>query len=218
MSDSQLSAEEKAREAEINQKKAKRLTEAEWQQIVAIWETGGSRGRDIAEQFGITPESVSRGLRKRRAVYGKHAQQAAKRLTEAAADEFEVAARRARETKEDHYKIAAYFSKLAAKKIQDAERGNKGYSYARAEEELRALANAMKINQQARNERWVVLGLDRDDIFDPDTLPELSIREMTIDEVKNTKEDQERVLREIGAIQVVENDASGPGIDPEDLL
>jgi DNA-binding MarR family transcriptional regulator len=193
-----------------NKAKGKRLTEAEWQQIVAIWETGGVRARDIADQFHITAESISRGLKKRGAVYGRHATSAARRLIEAATDEFEVAARRARETKEDHYKISAYFAKLAAKKIQDAESGKT--SYAQADEEIKALLGAMKVNSAARSERWAILGLDREDVFDPDTLPELSIREMTGQEVENVKDAQEKALKEIGAIEIVSADSEGPDL------
>lgn len=189
-------------------RKGNRLTEREWSQICVAWESGGIRGGDLAKMYNITPESLSRGLKKRGAVYGKHAAAIAKQVAEAAQDDVSITIRRAKETREEHYKIARYLAKLSASKIQRAEKGE--MTYARAEEELRPIMNAMKVNQLARAECWVLLGLDKDDALVSDDMPELMIREMTPDEVERGKLLQEIALREIGALEVAEEDRKDP--------
>lgn len=197
-------------EAETNRRKGIRLSELDWQKIVALWETGSVRGHDLAAQFGVTPESISRGLSKRKAVYGKHAAAAAKKVVEAAQDDTEITVRRAKETREEHYKISRLFAQMAAMKIQQAEKKVPGYSYDQANDELKAIQAAMTISEKSRRERWAILGLDKDNAIGEEDMPELLIREMTGKEVEDSREAQEAALREIGALEVAQEDELDP--------
>lgn len=48
--------------------KARRLTQAEWQQIVDLYEQGHGPMTRIAERFGVSRQAISAGLKKRGAV------------------------------------------------------------------------------------------------------------------------------------------------------
>lgn len=48
-----------------NAPKARRLTQAEWQQIIALHEQGHGPMTRIAERFGVSRQAISAGLKKR---------------------------------------------------------------------------------------------------------------------------------------------------------
>lgn len=51
----------------------KAITEAVWEEQVALFELGFKHGTDIAAELGVTPSSVSRQMRRRGAVKGSRA-------------------------------------------------------------------------------------------------------------------------------------------------
>lgn len=125
------------------------------------------------------------GIRKGQAIeeYNKRLQE---ELAQRAAEDAKVLADRIRETKEEHYKMATGISKLVWAEVLTAKQ--KSAPFATIKENLKSLAIAMKTLSDARVERFAVLGLDKEDKDDDDTLPELLVSELTqeqIEEIRN---------------------------------
>jgi hypothetical protein len=167
----------------------KRLSEKEWSEIVVLWELGEHSLQDLSERYGITPGAISSGLNRRGAIHGRLAVENAQKIAKESQDDFAVLLQRAKETKDFHYKSASMIGQLAVKKVQQAEKGD--ISYAQADDEIKVLLNASKVNAEARKERFAVLGLDKDDLVLED-LPELTIQEMSSFEIEQIRAEQDR--------------------------
>lgn len=166
--------------------KSKRLTPKQWAEAEALWESGEVTLTDLVAKFGIHKTSfqkrfAERGIKKG-AKKEEHARRVAEEVTKAAIDEATVLAARIRETKEEHYKMAAGLAKLTWAEILAAKQN--GSPMAVALNNLKALDAAMAVLKKAREERYAVLGLDREDFVDEDGLPELVISELTADQIE----------------------------------
>jgi hypothetical protein len=172
--------------------KPRRLTPKQWAVAEAMWENGEATLDDLAKRFGISNPGIHNHMKRagirRGAKAEAHKRKVAEAVTKAAVDDATVIAARIRETKEEHYKMAAGLAKLAWSEILKAKQDNLPVAVAMGN--LKALDAAMTVMTKARSERWAVLGLDRSDYVDEDALPELLISELTadqIDELRNRK-------------------------------
>ena len=173
----------------------KRLSEKEWSEIVVLWELGEHSLQDLSDRYGITTGAISSGLNRRGAIHGRLAMEEAQKVAKGSQDDFAVMLQRAKDTKDFHYKSSSLIGQLAVKKVQQAERGD--ISYAQADDEIKVLLNASKVNAEARKERFAVLGLDKDDLVLED-LPELTIQEMSSFEVEQIRAEQDRRAKDGG--------------------
>lgn len=165
--------------------KSKRLTPKQWAEAEALWESGEVTLSDLVAKFHIHKTSfqkrfAERGIKKG-AKKEEHARRVAEEVTKAAIDDATVLAARIRETKEEHYKMAASLAKLTWAEILAAKQN--GSPMAVALNNLKALDAAMAVLKKAREERYAVLGLDREDFVDEDGLPELVISELTASQI-----------------------------------
>jgi hypothetical protein len=163
-----------------------RLTPKQWAEAEALWESGEVTLEDLAAKFGKHKSNFSRHFDKLSIKRGSkaeaHKREVAKAVTAAAIDEVSVTAARIRETKEDHYKMAAGLGKLVWSEILTAKQGGNPVSVATAN--LKALDIAATTLKKVREERWAVLGLDKADFIDEDGLPELTIMELTAEQLE----------------------------------
>lgn len=168
-----------------------RLTPAQWAEAVALWELGQVTLRDLSAKFGISEPSLSAGLKKRGAVKGSRAHEIGKAAADAAAkaaiteaeDQAEKRKRRIVETKERHYEYADSLAKLIMKEIVDTVRAGKPVGVSlKSIQALRLAAAGLK---DIRAERYAILDVDAE--IDQDQLPELTIRELTQDEVEKMR-------------------------------
>jgi DNA-binding CsgD family transcriptional regulator len=167
-------------------KKQRRLTPRQWAEAEALWESGEMTQADIGRKFGINEQTVymhmKRGKIKRGAKAEAHKKKVAEEVSKASIDDATITAARIRETKEEHYKMAAGLAKLAWAEVLKAKQDNAPLAV--ATNNLKAIDAAMSIMTKARQERWAVLGLDRADFVDEDGLPELLISELTADQIQ----------------------------------
>ena len=179
----------------------KRLTAKQWAEAEALWESGSVTYEDLMKKFGLAQSSFERHFKKRHIVKGaKAAAVRAKvdeRLAAAAIDEAAIIAARIKETKESHYTMANNLSKLAYAEILQAKKDGNPVSV--AINNLKALDKAMDVLKKAREERWVVLGLDRPDAVDPEELPELVVSELTPEQIDELRRRDEADLEEVGS-------------------
>lgn len=163
-----------------------RLTPKQWAEAEALWESGEVTLTDLAAKFGKHQSNFSRHFDKLSIKRGSkaeaHKREVAKAVTAASIDEVSVTAARIRETKEDHYKMAAGLGKLIWSEILTAKQGGNPVSVATAN--LKALDIAASALKKVREERWSILGLDKSDFIDEDGLPELTIMELTAEQLE----------------------------------
>lgn len=176
--------------AEADEKKAgKRLTPKQWGEIEALWEAGDVTLDDLAKRYGKPRSTFSRHFDKHKIVKGSAADEnktaVKEEVKKVAIDEATVLAGRIRETKEEHYKMAAGIAKLTWGEILKAKQD--GQPVAVAMNNLKALESAMNVLTKARNERWAVLGLDKESYVDEEGLPELLISELTAEQIEEMR-------------------------------
>lgn len=163
----------------------KQLTPKQWAEAETIWELGEMTIADIAAKFSISKTSVDRHMRKYGIVHASksaaHKKLIAEEMMKASVTDATVVAARIKETKEEHYKMAAGLAKLSWAEILKAKQGSLPFSV--AINNLKALDSAMTVIKKAREERWAVLGLDRADYIDEGGIPELVISELTADQI-----------------------------------
>lgn len=158
----------------------KKLTEAEWAEAKALYETGRHTKVDLAKKYGISRQSMTEGLNARGAVYGskskvvEDATVEAQRTDQAKRHE-EIAAMRERQLKG-----VDLLQKLQNKAIGDALRDNKPlHSQA---SEFKALNTLIKNQKMIREELWEIYDLNRDP-DGADEIPEFIVSEYTPDEI-----------------------------------
>ena len=174
---------------EAPRQKHTRLTNKQWAEATALWELGDVTLQDLSEKFGPAPETFSRKFKKLGVKRGskakEHAKEIKKAVQEASVDETAVRATRAKKTKDDHYKWSEVISKAAMGEYLKAMQ--EGRAVSTTLPNLKALDKIMDILKKARDERWIVLGLDKDDVGIED-LPDLIIRELTADQIAELRD------------------------------
>lgn len=180
-----------ANTAPTERQRGRFLKPSDWRIIETLWESGEVTLKELSEKYNcsmvtLTKHFKANGNRKgaraedlRRAVQ-KHAEIQAQ--TEAA-----VISERIHKTKEDHYKMAEALAKLTFGEIVKMRQNETPYR--QAQQDIKTLLLATEALKKCREERWVVLGLDKDAV-DEQSLPELTLHTLTAEEVQQIRENQ----------------------------
>lgn len=170
-------------------KASDRLPAKEWAKIEALWEEGDTTYADLVKKYGKSVSTFERHFKKHKIVKGKRREERKKKadekLTQAAIDDATVLANRIRETKEEHYRMSSAVARLTWNEILAAK--NEGRAVATALNNLKALDAAATVLKKVREERFAVLGLDRNDTVNPDEVPELVISELTAEQIEELR-------------------------------
>lgn len=173
-------------EAEIEGKtsKQKRLSLAEWEQVKLLWEYGNHTLAELSDQFGIRSDTIQRRLKDEGIEKGAKAHEVANATATAMHDEMAKQAaenmKRIVETKNDHYRYAEALARMTMAEVVEAKNSRQALSTKDAN--LAALNKAAKTLEVLRKERWVLLGLDRED-GDPEDMDELLISELSQEQI-----------------------------------
>lgn len=197
------------------------LTPRQWAEAVALWENGATTLPELAKKFDRHEQSFVQYFRRRGIKKGSKlatiAKKVDKKVEEQHINDAEIIAARIRETKEEHYKMAAGLAKLTWAEVLKAKQD--GVPVGNAINNLKALESAMNVLKKAREERYSVLGLDRADSVDENEVPELVISELTADQIEALRQRSFRELNdiddEIGEMQPVDDDADDDGVVEE---
>lgn len=193
---------------EEGESKYRRLTDAEWAQIVTKFELGTHTVSDLAKEYNCHYNAISRGLNKRGARKGCRANEIAEVTADAAKD-----ARRARldeiESMKGRYlKYNDFIARLAMQQIQ--KKIAAGASIVDVKDEIRVLKDLATTIARTRDENYNLYGLYNDDVID-DELPELILTEYTPEELEAI---QDRFEEEAAAALSRDTDADGAGKMP----
>lgn len=196
--------------------KPRRLTPRKWAEAEALWETGEVTLGDLVKRFNLSERAFmahfsKRGIKKG-AKAAEHKKKVSEEVTRAAVDDATIVAARIKETKEEHYKMSSALAKLTWDEILTARKNSSPMAVAM--NNLKALDTAMNVLKKAREERYAVLGLDRDDHVDEDSLPELVISELTADQIKALQERDHTEFDDLP--EDAAQDDNGVGFDEDD--
>lgn len=180
--------------------RGKHLTPKQWAEIERLWELGEVTLEMLEKRFKKDSSTFKRHFArhgiKRGSKKDEHKAKVAEEVQKAVVDDVTIVAARIKETKEEHYKMAAGLAKLTWAEILKAKQD--GLPVSTALNNLKALDAAMSVLTKARAERYAVLGLDRDDAIDEDGLPELVIQELTPEQVKELRSRDDVGLDDMG--------------------
>ncbi len=194
-----------------------RMTPRQWAEAEALWESGEVTLDDLASRFDKDRSAFVRYFKKHGIAKGSKAAERKEEVKEAVAaaaiDEATVLANRIRETKEDHYKMSSALAKLVWAEVLTAKKDSR--PFAAIKDNLKALDNAMNVLMKARQERFAILGLDKDDYVDEDGLPELVISELTAAQIEELRNRDEEEL-EASTTAVIPEDTQDTEIDELD--
>jgi DNA-binding Lrp family transcriptional regulator len=186
----------------------RRLTRMQWMQAEALWAAGSATQSDLAAKYGVSEQAVYKHMKKASIEHGSKAPKAKVKvedhLAKQAAEDAALLAARVKETKDEHYKMASGLAKLIWAEVLKAKQ--EGLPMSAIANNLKALDIALSGLSKARLERWVVLGLDRDDTLGDDGLPELLISELTAEQIAELRDRDFNEFEELGEVVVEEGD------------
>lgn len=180
-----MSVEDLEKELEETPKSSgNRLTALQWEEVKTLWELGANSLSQLSAKYGVRADTLQKRLKDAGVEKGAKAHLLAEAATDAtvsaAKDEASERAilhtQRINETKDAHYRYAEALAKLVMEEIISAKRDSK--AFALVDNNIAALGKAAKSLQILRSERFVLLGLDKEDA-DPDDMPELLVTELT---------------------------------------
>tara|TARA_R110002074_G_scaffold5353_3_gene26361 strand:- start:3675 stop:4343 length:669 start_codon:yes stop_codon:yes gene_type:complete len=180
---------------EVVAKKKRNLTSEEWEEISSLYGTGDYTTKDLAEQFDVTPDSITRKMGTLGVKKGSLKEQAAAAVNHAVDEEAALRTKeimkQAFDTKKDHYKYAEALSKLVFVTVANAIRAGEDVSIHK--DKIITFKHALAACEIGRLTRWQVLGLDQD-LDVADEIPVLIVEEMTDEEALQQKSQIDKEL------------------------
>ena len=177
------------KEEKTTKKKHARLTPKQWAEAEALWESGEITYEGLAKRFGKDKRVFWEHFKRRGIVKGaksaEHKARVAAEVTKAAQEEAALLAARIRETKEFHYNVNDKLSKLVWAEILQARQNNE--PVATRFNNLKALELAVSTLKKLREDRFVLLGIDKEEHVDEDSLPTLIIEELTQEQIEELR-------------------------------
>lgn len=192
----------------------------QWAEAEALWESGDVTLDQLAAKFSRNRSTFQRyftdkGI-KRGSSAAEHAKGVKEAVAAAAIDESTVLASRIRETKEEHYKMASGLSRLIWSEVLKAREG--GHAMATILNNVKALDVVATALKKTREERWAILGLDKEDFLDEDGLPELVVSELTAEQVEALRARDETDLEmDLELVKADEADGVRPAAQRADV-
>lgn len=187
-------------------RRKRRLTSAQWLEIVALAKTGLPTS-EICERFSISKTAFYRGLEQRgcsRATLKKQQQQYA-----ADKDRQELI-QNIRATRRDSFKRIEAMERLAVSTI--GKQAQRGLPLSEVSGDIKVIERAMNIITRGTSAKWKILGLDKENANADETMPELIVRELTQEEIIHIREEQKNSSNDITSeeLRLLEQDVDAP--------
>ncbi|MCR9222945.1 MAG: hypothetical protein NXH70_02650 [Hyphomonas sp.] len=178
------------------EKAYRRLTLAQWSQIVALWEFGEATLEDLAKAFEVSETAIRKGLKTRGSVKGCRAHEVGNAVAEQAKSDAAARVEKITGMKEKYLGWSDLLGKLTMKEIGDAVKA--GVPLEQKKNNLVALNKAVANISRLRDENYHLFGLYDDNPADEE-LPELIVGEYTaeeLDKIRTNFDEIEDELRE----------------------
>lgn len=167
------------------------LTASQKAQAIELWRSGEVTLDDLARKFKKNRDTFSNLFKREGVEKGSAKKELERRVQEKVqedlANDAVVLANRIRETKEEHYKMAAGIAKLVWFTITKARQDNK--PIASVGYDLKALKVAAETLRITREDRYAVLGISPDDDGEEKPLPDLVVQELTAEDIRKMQRD-----------------------------
>lgn len=163
---------------------SKRLTPAEWEQVVVLWESGAVTLQDLEDRFGISKPSLSEGLKKRGAVKARRAKEFAKQTEESLKSDAQRKAEEIKKFRGQYQKYGDYIMTSAILELQALR--SKPRSERSREDNARiftAIKYVAEIYAHVRDNKFHLYDLYNEQDQDDD-LPDIGVTEYTPDEIE----------------------------------
>lgn len=164
--------------------RVRKLFANEWLEIVNLARLATPIAK-IAETYGVDPSVIYRGLKKRKVRIGSALDEAAEEVRDK--DRQEIIDK-IRDTKQDDYKFTKFLQQQVIATIVQAQKANKPIGSAM--DDVKTLKTAMDAIRAGTDNKWRILGLDKESPMEDMDLPDLPIREMTYLEVEGIRKQQ----------------------------
>lgn len=186
---------------------SRRLSRKEWEECVILWESGKYTLDELARRVGIKTNTLQQRMKAAGIIKGSRAVTVPDPKAETIQDKIDaIQVKRVSDTKEMHYQYAEALAKLTIGTVVDCR--NKKQRFATIDKDIAALGKAAKTLEIIRKERFAILGLDKDNMLDPEDQPEFMISEMTEDQIKEVRDHIEQGLvdEDLAEIAGMENE------------
>lgn len=166
---------------------SKRLTPADWVQVVVLWESGTITLQGLSDRFGISKPSLSIGLTKRGAVKGRRSAEFAKTTEEALKSESQRHAEKIKAFRNTYHTYGDYIMQSAVVELQAL---RKKPREERTREENARIFTSIKYTAEVfahcRDQKFHLFDLYNEHDQEGD-LPEIGVAEYTPEEIDNIK-------------------------------
>jgi transposase-like protein len=160
---------------------SKRLSPAEWAEIVVLYERGEASQQELADRFGVSRQAIGSGLRERDIVMGSKLGDVRAEAEDIAAEKRAIRTREAADFKSRYSKYNSLIGNIVMKKISEAEQPG-GAGLASVNAQLVTLRTASQIIKRVREENYALMDIAELDT-DDDQLPELGVSVYTDNEI-----------------------------------
>jgi hypothetical protein len=196
--------------SEPKAKHGKRLLSSDWLEICEMARAGVPVAK-IAFAHKVSAQIIYRGLKKRRVILGSGVATAAK--VEDDKERAELIAR-IKKTRDADYRYTEYLVERGLRIQMQAQKD--GLSPRVTYDDIKALKLTMDLVRAGTDNKWRILGLDKENEDADKELPELPIREMTEEEITSQRDRQLLDDAELEALE--ESLAAGGGEDDLDSI
>jgi DNA invertase Pin-like site-specific DNA recombinase len=162
----------------------RKLFPKEWLEIVGMAKSGVPVEK-IAKSFGVQPSTIYKGLKRRNITIGAYTPSAAE--VHESAERRELIAR-IKETKDKDYRFTEFLQRQVVTLI--AEQQKEKRPFAAVIDDVKALKLALDAVRSGTDNKWKILGLDKENDDADKELPELPLRELTEDEIAAIRDRQ----------------------------
>lgn len=191
----------------------KRLSATDWATIVVLAERGEKNLRELSEQFGVSIQAISKGLKARGVVMGSRLDEVMGEADDAARIERERKVKAANVAVEQFAKYNDALVKLLMKRVVDGSQQPGGIAVAGAE--VLVIKNALQGVRIAREENWDILDI-KDLLGENAELPDLNVGEYTPEEIEKIRQANEDHYLEGQHDEDEEIDGDESEFDPEE--
>jgi len=163
----------------------RKLTPAEWEQVVVLWEAGTVTLQDLSDRFGISKPALHEGLKKRESIKGSRSKEFAKHTEESLKSEAHRRAENIKDFRGNFHKYGDFIMKATMKELSDLMS-----EVPRTMETKRRIFTCLKYSAEifaiCNREKHILFELDKDRDEAGD-LPEIGVVQYTPDEIEKIK-------------------------------
>ena len=191
----------------------RKLTVGQKAEIAALYSSGTASLVDLAKKYDKDVGTISRVIKAMGVVRGSSVKETTKKIAEQieqrALTDLEVIMQKIVKAKEEYYLMNNALAKMVWNEIK-AEKGKENADLGRLKDAMSTLKIASDLIGNSRKEIFSILNVERfDEDRSHDELPELTVRELTGNEIKLLQNQSEE--DELGGSMMAE-DGSGEGI------